>query len=167
MNRSVLWFRIIPLVKKFVSKREGGGLSFFSVEKFLSHSDEKFCRGNLLCFRNFPAPKNVRDKRGCGYHDFPSNLFILIVTKHFVKEPFCAVFQRYSTGEKVYEKEGGGRLWIIPVRFFSSHSAENFCQGTLLCFRKIWYRKMYRIREGAVITFFHQNCFVSEFRIIS
>ena len=96
-------------------------VSRFSVEKFLSHSAEKFRRGTLLCFRKFLVPKNVRDKRGGGYHDFLSKLFCLTVPKNFVEEPFCV--------------------------------SENF-----------WYRKMLGIREGAGITTFCQNCFVSQCR---
>ena len=39
----------------------------FSVEKFLSHSAEKFRRWTLLsCFRNFPVAKNFMDKMGGG-----------------------------------------------------------------------------------------------------
>ena len=45
--------------------------------------------GKILCFRGL-----------C--HDFPSKFFCLIVPKHFVEEPFYAVFQKISGGEKVY-----------------------------------------------------------------
>ena len=45
--------------------------------------------GKILCFR-----------RLC--HDFPSKIFCLTVPKHFVEEPFYAVFQKVSGGEKVY-----------------------------------------------------------------
>ena len=65
-------------------------VSRFSVEKFLSHSAEKFRRGTLLCFRKFLVPKNFRDKRGGGYHDFLSKFFCLTVPKNFVGEPFRA-----------------------------------------------------------------------------
>ena len=65
-------------------------VSRFSVEKILSHSAEKFRRGTLLCFRKFLIPKNVRDKRGGGYHDFLSQLFCLTVPKNFVGEPLLA-----------------------------------------------------------------------------
>ena len=49
----------------------------------------------------FRVSKNVRHKRGGGNHDFPSKLFRLTVPKHFVEEPFCAVFQKISGSEKV------------------------------------------------------------------
>ena len=42
-----------------------------------------------MCFRKFLVSKNVRDKRGGGYHDFPSKLFFLTVPEHFIDEPFC------------------------------------------------------------------------------
>ena len=65
------------------------GLSRYSVERFLSHSAEKFRRGTLLWFRKILVSKNVGDKRVGGYHNFPSKLFCLTVPKHFVEEPFC------------------------------------------------------------------------------
>ena len=63
-------------------------VSRFSLEKFLSHSAEKFRRGTCLCFRKSLVPKNVRNKRGGVYHDFPLKLFCLTVPKNFVGEPF-------------------------------------------------------------------------------
>ena len=41
-------------------------VSRFSLEKFSSHSAEKFRRGTLPCFTKFLVSKNVRDKRGRG-----------------------------------------------------------------------------------------------------
>ncbi len=68
--------------------RGEGGVSRFSVENLLSHSAEKVRRGTFLCFGKSLVSKNVRDKRGGGYHDFPSKLFCLTVPKNFVGEPF-------------------------------------------------------------------------------
>ena len=45
--------------------------------------------GKILCFRGL-----------C--HDFPSKIFCLTVPKHFVEEPFYAVFQKTSASEKIY-----------------------------------------------------------------
>ena len=50
-------------------------VSRFSLEKFSSHSAEKFRRGTLLCFRKFLLSKNVRDKRG-GIKIFRRKLFV-------------------------------------------------------------------------------------------
>ena len=88
-------------------------VSRFSVEKFLSHGAEKFRRGTLLCFRKFLVPKNVRDKRGGGYHDFLSKLFCLTVPKKFVGEPFRASL--ISGIEKFYAWQGYVRIFC---RFF-------------------------------------------------
>ena len=41
-------------------------VSRFSLEKFLSHSAEKFRRGTLLCLTKILLSKNVKDKRGGG-----------------------------------------------------------------------------------------------------
>ena len=63
MNPSVLCFRKFPVVKKFMDKMGGGGVSRYSVEKFLSHSVEKFRRGILYCCINFGYRKSL-DKSG-------------------------------------------------------------------------------------------------------
>ena len=62
-------------------------VSRFSLEKFSSHSAEKFHRGTLLCFRKFLLSKNVRNKRG-GYQNFLSKTFCLTAPKIFVGGPF-------------------------------------------------------------------------------
>ena len=86
-----------------MNKRGGGGVEKFSVENFLSHSTETFRRGTLLCCvsENFGYRKNLCFRGLC--HDFPSKIFCLTVPKNFVGEPFCAMFQKISGGEKVYE----------------------------------------------------------------
>ena len=60
----------------------------FSVKNLLSHSAEKFRKGNpsVLCFRKIPAAKKFMDKMG-EYQDFPSKKFCLTVPKIFVGEP--------------------------------------------------------------------------------
>ena len=68
---------------------EEGGVSRFTVENFLSQSAEKLRRGTFLCFKKSLVSKNVRDKRGGGYHDLPSKISCLRVPKNFVEEPFC------------------------------------------------------------------------------
>ena len=55
----------------------------------------------MLCFRKISVVKMFMDKRGGGgYQDFLSKFFCLTVSKNFVGEPFCAVFQKISGGEK-------------------------------------------------------------------
>ena len=56
-------------------------------------------------------------------------IFFLIVHKHFVEEPFSAVFQKISVGEKVYGREWGGGVSKYSVENFLSESAEKFRSG--------------------------------------
>ena len=77
-----------------------GGVSRFSVENFLSHSAEKFRMCSVCSVINFGYRKNLCFRGLC--HDFQSKIFCLTVPKHFVEEPFYAVFQKISGGEKVY-----------------------------------------------------------------
>ena len=52
MNSSVLCFGKTPFAKKSMDKRGGGGVRSIKILllKFLSHSAEKFRRGNPLLF---------------------------------------------------------------------------------------------------------------------
>ena len=90
----MLYFRKLPRAKKF--GQEGGGVSRFSVENFLSHSAELFCRRGgvsrfsvkkflfhsaeklrtrtLLCFTNLGYRKVLSFRGLC--HDFLSNIFV-------------------------------------------------------------------------------------------
>ena len=63
----------------------------------------KTSQGNhsVLCFGMFPVANKFMDKKG-EYQNFPSKIFCLTVPKNFVREPFRAVFQKISRGEKVY-----------------------------------------------------------------
>ena len=97
------------MAKKCKDKKRGVK-SELSVEKFLSHSTEIFRRGTLLCCvsKNLWWRKSLWKKVGRGdYRNFPSKIFCLTVPKYFVEEPFCAVFQKISGGEKNYGKEEG------------------------------------------------------------
>ena len=91
-------------------------VSRFSLEKFSSHSAEKFRRGTLLCFRKFLLSKNVRDKRGGEYQDFPSETICLTVSKVFVREPFSVSL--ISGIEKFYAYEGN--ITIFSRKFVVS-----------------------------------------------
>ena len=57
------------------------------------------------CFGTFRVSKNVRDRRGGRVSRFSVQIVLSHSTEtlqHFVEEPFCAVFQKISGGEKVY-----------------------------------------------------------------
>ena len=79
-------------------KEEGGVLEIF-VENVLSGSAEIFRRGIFYSVINFGCRINLCFRGLC--HDIPSKVVCLTVTKHSVEEPFSAVFQKFSGGEKV------------------------------------------------------------------
>ena len=76
-------FRNFLVSKKFMLQRV---MSRFSVENFLSHSTEKFCRGTLLCCvsENFWYLKSSWIRWG-EYQDFPSKT--VSQCRKFSKEP--------------------------------------------------------------------------------
>ena len=67
----------------------------------MSHSAENFRKGILLFLRKFLVSKSFMDEKG--FYIFPSRIFCLTVPKKFVEEPFCAVFQKISGIEEIYE----------------------------------------------------------------
>ena len=81
------------------------GISRFCRENLLSHDTEKLPRGTVLCLEKVLFWRTFMDKRGGGgweYHDFLSKTFCLTVPKNLVGQPFCAVFQKISSSQKVY-----------------------------------------------------------------
>ena len=56
---------------------------------------------------------------------FSVEILCLTAPKHFVEEPFYAVFQKFSGSEKVFEEEGGGGIKIFFRKFFVSQCQKN------------------------------------------
>ncbi len=83
-----------------MDKRGGGDIMIFRRIIFLSQC-RKISYGHLVeqCYRHFPAAKKFVDKGG-GYQDFPSRNVSLTVSKNFLGQPFCAMFQEFSGSEK-------------------------------------------------------------------
>ena len=128
-------FRKIPELKN-LRKREGGGVSRFSVGIFLSHIAEKFRRRILYCCNNFGYRESL-DKGGGEYQDFPWKIFCLTVPKNFLVEPFSVSL---ITGtEKVWIRGGGASGFTVEN--FLSHSAENFRRAIPQCCNNFGYRK--------------------------
>ncbi len=73
MNPYLLCFRKFPVAKKFVDKT--GGVSRFSVEKFLSHTAEIFRRGIIYCCSVFGYRKSL-DKKGGSDKIFRRKFFV-------------------------------------------------------------------------------------------
>ena len=108
-----------------VHEKEGGRGEYrsFSVERFLSQSADKIRRRSFIlsifsCIEKIYASE-------C-FVTIIRRIFCLTVPKLFVEEPFCAVLQKYSGGQKVYGKEGGGGISKLSVEIFLSRSAETF-----------------------------------------
>ena len=120
-NPSVLCFRRLLVAKIFMDKKRG--ISRVSVENILSDSAENFCCGNLQCVNNFGYRKISCFRGLC--NDFLSKKFCLIVPKHFVVEPFCAVFQKISGSKKVYRQERGGSIKFFLRIFFRLTVSKN------------------------------------------
>ena len=122
-------------------------VSRFSVENFLSHNAEKFRRRTLLFQKKNLVTKNVTDKRGGGYHDFPSKLY-----SHST-EIFCrgtlVCFRKFRVLKNFMHRRGISRF---SVENSSPHSTKKFRRGTLPGFRKFLASKNVedkREREGA------------------
>ena len=81
---------------------KGGGVSRFSVEKIFSHSTEKFRRGMFYCFINFKYRKMLGINERGGASTISAENFLSHSAEYFVGQPFCAVFQKFSSSEKVY-----------------------------------------------------------------
>ena len=81
----------------------------------MCHSAEKFRRGILYCCIYFGHRKGLDERGGGEFHDSPSKIFCLTVSKIFVGESFTVAL--LSGIEKVW----------IRRRAVSRFSIENFC----------------------------------------
>ena len=111
-----------------------GGVSRFSVEYFLSHSDETIFQRypSVLVFRKFMIAKKFMDMRDGEYQDFFIKFFCLTVLKILVGQHFRVSL--ISGIEKFYAEEGYVKIFR---RIFLSRSNKRFA-GEPFCtvFRK-------------------------------
>ena len=77
------------------------------------------------------------DKRGGGYHVFPSKEFCLTLPRKFVEDTFC-VSENIVVSKKIFHRKG---ISLFTAENFLSHSTETFRRGNLLCFRKFFVSK--------------------------
>ena len=100
------------------------------------------------------------------YLNFPSKIFCFLVPKHFVEEPFFAVYQEIVGNEKVYGKEvGRGEYRKIPSKNFCLTVPKNFVREIFSLSLISGNEKNYAA-EGYV-KIFRRIFFVSEHRNIS
>ena len=103
----------------------------------------------LLGCHNFRVSKSFMLQRVMS--PFSVEIFCVTVSRKFVWEPFCAVFQKNSGSEKVYGKGGKSRFC---VETFLPHSDEKCHKGTRQHFINFGYRKRLDERvEGGVENF--------------
>ena len=97
-------------------------VSRFSVEKFSSHSAEKFRRGTRLCFRKIRVPKNFMPKRG------KSRLSIKNLLSHGtekLRRRTLLCFTNFLVSKKFMDKRG--RVSRFSVKnFFCLTVSKNF-----------------------------------------
>ena len=91
MNPSVLCFRKISVLKKFMDKR-GVEYQDFPSKTFCLTVPRNFV-GKPFSVSLLSGAEEVWIREG-EYQDFVSTFFCLTVPKIFVGEPFCAVFQK-------------------------------------------------------------------------
>ena len=130
-------------VSKKFGKEEGGGVSRYSVENFLSHSAENFRRRILFCCIIFGYRKSL-DKRGEGRIKIFHRKFFVSVPKISVGKSFSDSL--ISGTENVWRRGGGVSSFYVKV--FLSHSAEKFRRGILYCCINFGYRKSSEKRRG-------------------
>ena len=130
------------------------GLSRFSVESFCL-SAEKFRRGTLLYFRKILVSKNVRDKRGGGYHDFLSKIFWSHSTEK-LRWGSLLCFRKVLVSKNVRDKRGGGYHDFSSKLFCLTVPKHFVRRGTLLCFRKFRVSKNF-MPPGGILQFSMEN----------
>ena len=141
----MLCFGKVPLVKKFMDKRGGGGGSMkISSRNFFCLTVPKIFVGEPFSVSLISGIEKVWIRGGGRSQDSPSKIFCLRVLKNFVQEPLCAVFQKVSKREKIYGSEAGRRVSSFSLEKFLSHSAEKLRTRTLQCFTNFEYRKIFR-----------------------
>ena len=121
--------------------------SRFSVDNFWSHRTEKLRKGTLVFQNIFDKVKTFKDRRGVGYHVFPSKVFVSHSTEKIRWESF--VFQK--TGSKI------SHISRFSVDNFLSHSTEKNLLQHFGVSENFGYRKNF-LQRG--ITIFCRKLFV-------
>ena len=144
-----------------------GVMSRYSNEMFFPHSIEKLRRRNILCFTKCLVSPSVTS---FGYREILCleglfrkiirKILSLIVPKNIVGETFC-ISQNFWY-RKIFSITEGGRQGRNFTYFFKnifSDSAEKFCRGTLLCFRKFLVSKKVKDKRGGEYQVFPSKLF--------
>ena len=131
----MLCFKKFLAAKKFMDKK--GGVSRYSVEKFLSHSAEKSRRGILESFINFGYRRSL-DERVVGGR--VSRFSVENFLSHSAEKTrratlLCCVSEKFRQ-PKIYGQEGGGE---------EEGSITIFVENFLFTVPKIFVREPFRV----------------------
>ena len=122
-----------------------GGILQSSIENLLSHSSEKIRRGTLLCFRKFRVSKNIRDKRGEEYQDFPS-IFLSHSSEKFRRGTLLS-FRKFRVSKNIRDVRGGGVSRFSVKNFFvSQYRNISFLEEPFYVSESFGYRKILCLR---------------------
>ena len=136
-------FRKFRVSQEFMHSK---GISLNSVEKFLSHSSDKFPGSALLCFERILESKIFKQKRG-KLQGFLESFFYLTGPKKF-RQGTILRFTNFLVVEKCLWMRGG--VITIFLQNFLSHCAKKFHWRTIFCFKKFFNSKLLmHISSGA------------------
>ena len=111
---SSMFQNVLGIDKNFLLPKKG-------ISKF---SMKIFCLTVPKSFGGEPWYRNKSWIGGGRYQDFPSENCSLTVSKCFIRETFCAVFQKFSGSEKSLRLAEGGMEYHVFSSKLLSHRAE-------------------------------------------
>ena len=115
-------------------------MSRISVRIAFPHSTNSFRRGTLLCFRKFRVSKKFMDKGRCreGVSHLSANILLSHSSEKTSYRNLLLCHQLWVSKKFMFKRV----LSCFSVEKFLSRSAQNVRRRTVLCFRKLRYRKI-------------------------
>ena len=149
--------------KKVYGKERGRGAYQNVPSKIFCLKVPTKIAGESFILSIFPCIEKIYASEG--FVTIIRRIFCLTVPKFFVEEPFCAVLQKFSGGEKVHEKEGRGASIVVYRRkIFVSKRRQN-SQGNLLFCQYFRVSKKFMLQR--VLSRLSVEFFVSQYRNFS
>ena len=134
-------------------------MSRLFIQKFLSHSTEKFRWGTLRCIKKFRVSKKFMHQRGGGYHVAPSKTFCHTVPKNFVGEHF-AVSENFVYRKILCIRRG---YHYTPLKNFCLTVPIKFVEEPFCVSKEFWYRNV-SSKGGGKLQGFVKKIFISQDR---
>ena len=144
-----MYQKISGIEKFYASERgEGGGVSRFSVENFLSHSTEKFRWGTLRCFRKFRVSQNFMHKKGISLNSVKK---FLSHSADKIRRRTLLCFERILVS-KIFKQRRGKLHGFVKIIFISQDRKNS--PGNHSVFQKIsGTQKYFKDKRGGVLRF--------------